>query len=316
MSWRMVFSLSDNSNNANLNNKNIIQCDNLVKIYKTRDSEVLALQGLDMNIEAGELMAIVGKSGSGKSTFLNMIGGLDKPSAGRLFVDGKDLFKMNGKNLIEYKKRTVGFVWQNNARNLFPYLNSIQNIQVPMIFTSERKKKEQAQKLLEMVGMAHKKYNRLGELSGGEQQRIAIAIALANNPKILLADEPTGSVDKKTADYIHDVFRELNNTLKTTIVIVTHDMGLAKKVNRVVSIQDGKISSEMHAKTDYQKRMANLSTFDEVHDEFTILDRAGRLQIPRDLLEKMGVHDNRVRLEYVNDTIVITSAKESEKEAI
>lgn len=303
--------MSDNTNKTN-----IIQCDNLVKIYKTKDSEVLALQGLDMTIEAGELMAIVGKSGSGKSTFLNMIGGLDKPSAGKLFVDGKDLFKMTGKSLIEYKKRTVGFVWQNNARNLFPYLNSIQNIQVPMIFTSERKKKEQAQKLLELVGMAHRKHNRLGELSGGEQQRIAIAIALANNPKILLADEPTGSVDKKTADYILDVFRELNSTLKTTIVIVTHDMSLAKKVNRVVSIQDGKISSEMHAKSDYRKRMADLGTFDDGHDEYTILDRAGRLQIPHDLLEKMGVHDNRVRLEYVNDTIVIKPAKDNEKKAI
>ena len=308
--------MSDNTNNAIIDSRYIIQCDNLVKIYKTKDSEVLALQGLDMTIEPGELMAIVGKSGSGKSTFLNMIGGLDRPSAGRLFVDGKDLFKMNGKSLIEYKKRTVGFVWQNNARNLFPYLNSIQNIQVPMIFTSEKKRRERAQMLIEMVGMAHKKYNRLGELSGGEQQRIAIAIALANNPKILLADEPTGSVDKKTADYILDVFRELNKTLKTTIVIVTHDMNLAKKVNRVVSIQDGKISSEMHAKSDYLKRMESLNTFDDVHDEFTILDRAGRLQIPRDLLEKMGVNDNRVRLEYVNNTIVIKPAGDSQKEAI
>lgn len=307
----MVVSLSDNTN-IDL----MIQCDNLVKIYKTKDSEVLALQGLDMNIESAELMAIVGKSGSGKSTFLNMIGGLDKPSAGKLFVDGKDLFKMAGKSLIEYKKRTVGFVWQNNARNLFPYLNAIQNIQVPMIFTSEKKKKEQAQKLLELVGMAHRKFNRLGELSGGEQQRIAIAIALANNPKILLADEPTGSVDKKTADYILDVFRELNNTLKTTIVIVTHDMSLAKKVNRVVSIQDGKISSEMHARSDYRKRMADISMLDDVHDEYTILDRAGRLQIPHDYLEKMGVRDNRVRLEYVNNTILIKPADESEKEAI
>lgn len=304
--------MSDNTNNATIDNRYIIQCDNLVKIYKTKDSEVLALQGLDMTIEPGELMAIVGKSGSGKSTFLNMIGGLDRPSAGRLFVDGKDLFKMTGKSLIEYKKRTVGFVWQNNARNLFPYLNSIQNIQVPMIFTSEKKKRERAQQLLELVGMAHRKYSRLGELSGGEQQRIAIAIALANNPKILLADEPTGSVDKKTADYILDVFRELNNTLKTTIVIVTHDMNLAKKVNRVVSMQDGKISSEMHAKGDYKKRMAELSTFDDMHDEYTILDRAGRLQIPRDLLEKMGVHDNKVRLEYVNDTIVIKPARDKE----
>lgn len=303
--------LKDNSNETCM-----IQCDNLVKIYKTKDSEVLALQGLDMNVSTGELMAIVGKSGSGKSTFLNMIGGLDTPSAGKLFVDGQNLFKMNHKSLIEYKKKTVGFVWQNNARNLFPYLNAIQNVQVPMIFTNEKKKKENALKLLELVGMSHKKYNRLAELSGGEQQRIAIAIALANNPKILLADEPTGSVDKQTADYIVDVFRELNRTLKTTIVIVTHDMNLARKVNRVVSIQDGKISSEMHAKSDYQQRMDSISMFSDIHDEFTILDRAGRLQLPHDMLEKMGVHDNKVRLEFINDAIVIKPAAQKKETVI
>ena len=301
--------------NENRDESLIIQCDNLVKIYKTKDSEVMALQGLDMNVDKGELMAIVGKSGSGKSTFLNMVGGLDKPSAGRLFVDGKNLFKMSNQDLIEYKKKTVGFVWQNNARNLFPYLNAFQNIQVPMIFTSNRKRKEEAQKLLEMVGLEHRKYSRLGELSGGEQQRIAIAIALANNPKVLLADEPTGSVDMQTANYILDVFRELNKTLKTTIVIVTHDMGLAKKVNRVVSIQDGKISSEMHARRSYQNDMENVSAFEDVHDEFVILDRAGRLQIPRDMLDKMGVNNNKVQLEYIDDTIVIKSVDEAKKES-
>ena len=164
--------------------------------------------------------------------------------------------------------------------------------------------------------MAHKKYSRLSELSGGEQQRIAIAIALANNPKLLLADEPTGSVDKKTSDYILDVFRELNSTLKTTIVIVTHDMDLAKKVNRVVSIQDGKISSEMHAKSNYRERMDNITMFTDVHDEFTILDRAGRLQLPQEMLEKMNVKDNKVRLEYVDDSIVIKSAQDEENEVI
>lgn len=295
----------------NKDDRLIIKCDNLVKIYKTRDSEVMALQGLDMNVEKEELMAIVGKSGSGKSTFLNMVGGLDKPSAGRLFVDGKDLFKMSNKDLIEYKKRTVGFVWQNNARNLFPYLNALQNIQVPMVFTSNRKRKEEAQKLLEMVGLGHKKYSRLGELSGGEQQRVAIAIALANNPKVLLADEPTGSVDVQTSNYILDVFRELNRNLKTTIIIVTHDMGLAKKVNRVVSIQDGKISSEMHARSSYKSDLDNVTGFEEDHDEFAVLDRAGRLQLPNEMLEKMGVKNNKVCLEYVNDTIVIKAVDEA-----
>jgi len=281
----------------------MIQCDNLVKIYKTRDSEVLALQGLDMTVRSGELLAVVGKSGSGKSTFLNMIGGLDKPSAGKLMVDGKNLFTMTQKELVEYKKKTVGFVWQNNARNLFPYLNALENIQVPMLFTGEKQRKEKALELLELVGMSHRKYNKLAELSGGEQQRIAIAIALANAPKLLLADEPTGSVDKKTSDYILDIFRELNRSKKTTVLIVTHDNALARKVNRVISIQDGKISSELHARYDLEalKELA----WEEGHEEYTILDRANRLQLPSEMLEKMGVQDNKVILEFEQDRIII-----------
>lgn len=321
MSWRMVVWLSDNAksnNNINstdeINKDLIIQCDNLVKIYKTIDSEVIALQGLDLNVAPGELMAIVGRSGSGKSTLLNMLGGLDTPTAGRLFVDGKDLFKMNRKSLIEYKRSTVGFIWQNNARNLFPYLNSLQNVQVPMMFASEKEKKEKAERLLELVGMSHKSKNRLSEMSGGEQQRIAIAISLANDPKILLADEPTGSVDKATAGHIMDVFRELNSKLNTTIVIVTHDMDLAKEVNRVVSIQDGKISSEMHAKLDYRERIKNITLYSDIHDEYSILDRAGRIQLPQNMLEEMGVKDNRVKIEYVDDSIVIKAAQEKEEE--
>lgn len=214
----------------------IIECDNLVKIYKTKDIEVLALQGLELQIDKGELMAIVGNSGSGKSTFLNMIGGLDRPSAGRLIVDGKDLFKLSEKELVEYKRSTVGFVWQNNARNLLPYLTALQNVQVPMMFDSGAKKEERALELLEMVGMSHRKHSKLRQLSGGEQQRIAIAIALANNPKILLADEPTGSVDVKTGTYILDMFRDINRNTDLTIVIVTHDPNISRKVDRVVAI--------------------------------------------------------------------------------
>ncbi|WOO38270.1 ABC transporter ATP-binding protein [Anaerocolumna sp. AGMB13020] len=297
MSWRMVVLLAENREAY------MIQCDNLVKIYKTRDSEVLALQGLDMTVRSGELLAVVGKSGSGKSTFLNMIGGLDKPSAGKLMVDGKNLFTMTQKELVEYKKRTVGFVWQNNARNLFPYLNALENIQVPMLFTGEKQRKENALELLELVGMSHRKLNKLAELSGGEQQRIAIAIALANAPKLLLADEPTGSVDKQTSDYILDIFRELNRSKKTTVLIVTHDNALARKVNRVISIQDGKISSELHARYDLEalKELA----WEEGHEEYTILDRAGRLQLPSEMLEKMGVQDNKVILEFDQDRIII-----------
>lgn len=293
--------------------ENIIVCENLVKIYKTKDLEVLALQGLELNIEAGELMAIIGNSGSGKSTFLNMVGGLDRPSAGKLTVDGRDLFKLNEKELVEYKRDTVGFVWQNNARNLLPYLSAWQNVQLPMRFTHGergRKKKEKALELLEMVGMAHKKNSRLNQLSGGEQQRIAIAIALANGPKILLADEPTGSVDTKTGNYILDMFRDLNKNLGLTIVIVTHDRMLSKKVSRVVAIRDGKTSSEMIVKQSYADRLDSIGVFEEAHDEYAVLDKAGRVQIPREFLESLGIQGNKVRMEIEDGKVIISAPQE------
>jgi len=287
--------------------EDIIVCENLVKIYKTKDLEVLALQGLELSIAPGELMAIIGNSGSGKSTFLNMVGGLDRPSAGRLIVDGKDLFKLNEQELVKYKRDTVGFVWQNNARNLIPYLTALQNIQLPMMFGDAGKRRDRALELLELVGMSHKKNSKLSMLSGGEQQRIAIAIALANNPKILLADEPTGSVDVKTGSYILDVFRELNKSLGLTVVIVTHDRMLSKKVNRVVTIRDGKTSSEMLVKQSYADRLDSIGMFDESHNEYAVLDKAGRVQIPREYLESIGIHGNKLRIELEDGRIIIES---------
>lgn len=287
----------------------MVECENLVKIYKTKDIEVLALQGLELRIDEGEMMAIIGNSGSGKSTFLNMIGGLDRPSAGRLMVDGKDLFKLSDQELVEYKRRTVGFVWQNNARNLVPYLSAWQNVQMPMLFNSGiRHKKQRALELLELVGLSHKKHSRLTQLSGGEQQRIAVAISLANNPRIMLADEPTGSVDAKTGAYILDVFRTINKEQGLTIVIVTHDPLLAKKVNRVVAIRDGKISSERIMKQSYLNRLQDIDSFtdvQDVQDEYAILDRAGRLQIPREMLDKLEVSGNRLKVMLQEGKIVL-----------
>lgn len=288
--------------------KDMIVCDNLVKIYKTKDIEVLALQGLELTIAEGELMALIGSSGSGKSTFLNMIGGLDRPSAGRLYVDGKDLFKLTEKELVDYKKNTVGFVWQNNARNLLPYLSALDNVMTPMLFGKAPQKKERALELLELVGMSHRKNNRLNQLSGGEQQRVAIAIALANNPKLLLADEPTGSVDRKTADYILDIFRRLNADLGLTIVIVTHDVSLSKKVNRVVSLRDGKTSSERIMKSDYLTKLKDVTIDwhqEETQEEFAVIDRAGRIQIPKELLEELKIDGNKVRLAFEDGKILI-----------
>ncbi len=285
----------------------MILADNLVKIYKTAELEVLALQGLDLQVERGELLAIIGNSGSGKSTFLNMLGGLDTPSAGKLFVDGKNLFTMTEKQLVEYKRDTVGFVWQNNARNLLPYLSALENIMTPMQFGAEKNKKEQALKLLDMVGMSHKKASRLNQLSGGEQQRIAIAIALANQPKLLLADEPTGSVDRKTADYILDVFRHLNRDEGQTIVIVTHDVALSKQVQRVVAIRDGKFSSERILKEQYSLEGATTINWqdEETQEEYAIIDRAGRIQIPKDMLTEAGIVDNKLRIEVKDGKIVL-----------
>lgn len=285
----------------------MIQADGLVKIYKTKQTEVLALQGLDLTVEQGELTALIGNSGSGKSTFLNMIGGLDKPSAGKLFVDGKNLFTMNEKQLVEYKRDTVGFVWQNNARNLLPYLTALENVMTPMQLTNRKNKREWALELLDLVGMSHRKNNRLQQLSGGEQQRIAIAIALANEPKLLLADEPTGSVDRKTADYIYDLFVRLNQEKGQTIVIVTHDTTLAKKVKRVVAIRDGKISSERILKEEFSD-MSNASAVNwqeiaETQEEYAIVDRAGRVQIPRDLLDKLELPGNKVKVSMQEEKI-------------
>lgn len=292
----------------------MIQAEGLVKIYKTKQTEVLALQGLDLTVERGELTALIGNSGSGKSTFLNMIGGLDRPSAGSLTVDGKNLFTMSDRELVYYKRNTVGFVWQNNARNLFPYLSALENVMLPMNLSGEHKKRQKALELLELVGMSHRKHSRLSMLSGGEQQRIAIAIALANSPGLLLADEPTGSVDSRTANMIFDIFSELHAGGQT-ILIVTHDIALSKKVQRVVAIRDGKISSERILKEKYADRLKEASfdwSTEETQEEYVIMDKAGRVQIPREMLQQMGLSDNRVQVEYHEGRVILSCPKEKE----
>ena len=299
---------------------NIIECENLIKIYKTADLEVVALQGLDLIVEEGELTAIIGNSGSGKSTLLNMIGCLDTPSAGKLFVDGKDLFKLTKKEIEIYKRETVGFVWQNNARNLIPYLTAAENIELALSIGGKSKDmRNEALKYLDMTGIVHRKNSKLSQLSGGEQQRVAIAIALCNNPKLLLADEPTGSVDSKTASMILDLFRELNSTLGLTILIVTHDRQLSAKVQRVVAIRDGKTSSEFIRKDSYAQELQSISQGltlegnEETHEELMILDRAGRFQIPHEYLDSLKIKGNKIKLELDGGKIVITNPQQIEK---
>ena len=283
----------------------MIDAEGLVKIYKTKETEVLALSGLDLKIEKGEFTALIGNSGSGKSTFLNMIGGLDIPSAGKLYVGGKNLFRMTERERVRYKRDTVGFVWQNNARNLFPYLSAFDNVCIPMRISGLKDKKRRAEELLEAVGMIHRRNSMLQTLSGGEQQRVAIAIALANSPGLLLADEPTGSVDEKTADQIFEIFTKLNEAGQT-ILVVTHDIALSRKVRRVVAIRDGRISSERILKESFAERLKESGVDwrnEETQEEYVVVDKAGRLQLPADVIEKMGSSPGRLIVSYENGQI-------------
>jgi ABC-type lipoprotein export system ATPase subunit len=302
---------------SNEEKKAMIQCENLIKIYKTSDIEVVALQGLDLEVQEGEIMAIIGNSGSGKSTLLNMLGGLDKATAGKLVVGGKDLFKLNSGEMVKYKRDTVGFVWQNNARNLLPHLTALENIEEVINIKGRKRKRERALELLSMVGLEKRKNNKLTQLSGGEQQRIAISIAICNNPKILLADEPTGSVDTKTSGEILDLFRKLNSDLNLTVVIVTHDRQIAHKVDRVVAIRDGRTSSELIRKISYAESLKEISSFNDssrvdTHEELAVIDKTGRVQVPEEYLKILGVKGaSKVKIEMDGDKVVIYSSEKA-----
>lgn len=301
----------------------MISCEGLVKIYMTDNRKVMALEGLDLTIEEGEMMAIIGKSGSGKSTLLHMIGGLETPTAGSLLINGKDISSLKEKEMVTYRKSTVGFVWQKSARNLFPYMTALQNVETPMYFRkgNEKKRRKRALELLEAVGMEGHANKFPAQLSGGEQQRVAIAVALANEPSILLADEPTGAVDSKTADQIFSLFHKLNCELGITIVIVTHDMALADRVDRTVMISDGKISTEKirkesRAEVLRKAQEANFCTVslqdNETHEEYSVMDKAHRVQLSEEILEQAGIDSNKVKVEVVDGKVVISKAEVGE----
>lgn len=289
-----------------------IECDNLVKLYKSDEVEVMALAGLDLRVEEGELLAVIGKSGSGKSTLLNMLGGLEQPSAGRLYVDGKDLFSFSSKQLGIYRKNTVGFVWQNSGRNLFSYMTAEENIKAVIRNKTGKEKQERAEYLLNRVGLSGKAKSFPSQLSGGEQQRVAIAVALANEPKLLLADEPTGAVDEKTARQIQELFYSLNEELHVTIIIVTHDLSLADRVKRVVMISDGKIGTEKIMREAYQEKLRavegkefSLEDREVSHDEYAVLDRSGRVQLSEAVREAAGISSKKVKITVEQGQVVI-----------
>ncbi|HSG42653.1 MAG TPA: ABC transporter ATP-binding protein [Anaerolineales bacterium] len=234
-----------------MSSRPLIICENLVKIYSLHQEgsesvEVQALQGLDITVSQGEMLGVVGASGSGKSTLLNVLGGLDRPTGGRVIVDKRNLGTLSESALDEYRRDQVGFVWQQGARNLIPYLTALENVELPQTLSGkvDKSARVRAIELLDLVGLGERMDHRLDELSGGEQQRIAISIALANNPSLLLADEPTGELDTSTAQTVYDLLRDLNKRLGLTMVIVSHDPGISGHVDRVVAVRDGKLASE------------------------------------------------------------------------
>lgn len=286
----------------------LITCDRLVRIFTTDGVEVQALQGLDLLVREGELLALVGASGSGKSTLMNILAGLDTPTAGAARVADHDLLTMTTKDRLAYRRKTVGFVWQQTSRNLLPYLTAAQNTTLPMQLTGARARRthraagsERALELLELLGIADCRDRRPHQMSGGQQQRVAIAVALANNPAVLLADEPTGELDSHTAEQIFAAFRTANEHLGTTIVIVTHDQAVANEVRRTVAIRDGRTSTEVLRRSEIDATTGHETV---VAREYAMLDRAGRLQLPTEYTEALGMRD-RVALELEQDHIAV-----------
>jgi ABC-type lipoprotein export system ATPase subunit len=277
-----------------------IVCEGLVRIYKVADLEVVALQGLDLVVGVGEMIAIVGASGSGKSTLLNILGGLDTPSAGRAVVAGHDLGTMGRRERTRYRRRVVGMIWQQTARNLLPYLTAQENVELPMTLDGRHGRSERATRLLELVGLGERREHRPDRLSGGEQQRVAIAVALANEPEVLFADEPTGELDTTTSSEIFGLLRRVNEELGTTIVIVTHDPLVSEQVQRTVAIRDGRTSTETVRRSTY----SDTGEHTLVSEEFAVLDRAGRLQLPKAMVAALGLKD-RVRLRLADDHVEI-----------
>ena len=266
-----------------------IECSDLVKIYSGDGVEVQALQGLTLAVESGELTAIVGASGSGKSTLLSILTGLETPTAGRAMVAGNDLLAMTARQRVQYRAKTVGFVWQQTARNLLPYLTAAQNIAMPLSIVggSARHRTQRVDDLVQILDIGEFRDRRPGELSGGQQQRVAIAVALANEPQVLFADEPTGELDEVNSQRVFDALGAVNRDLGVTVLIVTHDEDVSSQVRRTVQIRDGRLSTEVH-------RSTGVDEFGGVQhnsQEFIVIDKVGRLQLPQDYVRTLGLRD-------------------------
>ncbi|HEX5570230.1 MAG TPA: ATP-binding cassette domain-containing protein [Ktedonobacterales bacterium] len=273
----------------------LVESHNLVKIYRSHDLEVVALQGLDLRVPQGEMLALVGPSGAGKSTLLNILGGLDDPSAGRCEVAGVDLTHLSRRERLLYRRRIVGHVWQQTSRNLLSDLTLLDNVVTPMLLAGypAGKRRARAKELLRLVGLGDRIDHKPERLSGGEQQRGALAVALANEPPLLLADEPTGELDSATAAEALKLLRSLNSDLGLTTILVTHDPHVAEVMDRSVAIRDGRTSTEV--------------VHSEAAEETVIIDGVGRLQIPRPALDAINF-GGRARVHLAGDHIELWPA--------
>ncbi|MBI4311077.1 MAG: ABC transporter ATP-binding protein [Chloroflexi bacterium] len=285
----------------------LIHCQDLFKIYKQAELEVVVLRGLDLEVRAGEFLGIVGASGSGKTTLLNILAGLDTPSAGQVRVGERDLLDMKEGERVQYRRREVGFVWQSPSRNLLGYLTAQENVEMPLALlgASAGERKRRARELLGILGLQDKAHRLPNQLSGGEQQRVAIATALGNNPPLLLADEPTGELDTRTADEVLGWLQKLCKTLDVTVVVVTHYEGVSRYADRVVHMRDGRVESETVVEATYRRP-------DELtREEYLVVDRGGRLQLPQESLDKLGL-EGRAHVEVQDDGILITPPRRKE----
>jgi ABC-type lipoprotein export system ATPase subunit len=275
-----------------------IDCKNLVKAYQVSDHEIVALRGIAFSMERGEMVAIVGPSGAGKSSLLNLLGGLDTPTAGQLAVDGLNLLKLKGRRLADYRLRQVGFVWQNVTRNLLGHRSALDNVTLPMMLAGvgRRQRNTRAKDLLEAVGLADHMHKRPAQLSGGQQQRVAVAVALANQPPLLLADEPTGALDRKTGLQMMELIQSLRREFNLTILMVTHDMEVTSFADRTLTLRDGALGQD-------------LTSSQEEHPRF---DAEGRLTVP-DLVRSHFGDGERIAVE-IRPEGVLLRAEHAEEE--
>jgi len=268
----------------------IVRVENVIKIHKQGALEVVALQGLDFEAHKGEFVAIVGRSGSGKSSLLQIIGGMDEPSAGKVVVAGSDLTSPLGADLLTHFRRNVGFLWQDFTRNLVPYLKALPNVELPMLLAGvgAKRRRRRAKALLEVTDLRNRQYAKVDVMSGGEQQRLALCVALSLGPRLLLADEPTGELDTERSLQVYDLLRRLCNEGGLTVIAVTHDVALASRADRVLHLQDGVFRTDVGGR----------------HKRAVDIGRDGTVRIPTDLLAEGLMGDSAIA-EVVEDGILL-----------